>query len=321
MTIRQYFLDDVEDNRHEYDMQDFARFHSIVFGGNGFSNKEDTDNMKYEAVENMKGKVGTGYVEYDGYVMEISDSETLEHDAADPDHDRIDVVVARFKFNPEEAKFTVDIVKGTPDSSPSTPDLADDSKEYEKPIAEVLVKADESTIKDENITDKRKGEYIPIDNLQRGVKVDEHGLVTMPNQSFVKVVHTTGQGGFKVPDDESIPIPMDDAEIDRQNEIKDGEKGLFVPKADGAYIFYEHVAFDEGELNEDSDVRLQLYVNGDYVTTLTARTPAHRKDNIFDGSAIEFLEGGDEVEFKIIVAHAPDDLEVRNHRLFISKLN
>lgn len=295
MTIRQYFLDDVEDNRHEYDMQDFSRFHALVFGGNGFSNKEDTDNMKYEVTDNMNGKVGSGYVTYNGYVMELTEPETLQHEIADPDHARIDIVVARFKFDPEQAKFTVDILKGSPGSSPKKPGLTQNSSTYEIPIAEVKVNADESSLKEANVTDMREGNYLPIDNLQRGVQVNENGLVTMPNQSFVKA---TNWDEYQYPGERDA-IPFGEVEKDNQNEMQ-SDNYTFIPKEDGIYHFWVEMAWDESL--DNIGYRMYLYKNDRESFPLGARWATDKRDRFFICSGLDSVEKGDKITFRLSIA-------------------
>lgn len=333
MAIEEYFLDDVEGNRHEYDMQDFSRFHDILLGGNGFSNKEDTDNMKYEVSEDMKGKVGSGYAVYKGYAVRLTSPETVEHESADPDQDRIDMVVVRFKFNPEEAKFTVDVVTGSPDSSPKAPKLTQDSDEYEMAIAEVLVKADESTLKEDNVTDMRKGNYIPIDNLQRSVITDEDGSVNMPNQSYVEMYDkkTIKLPPHDVDKDDSTysykDIPFN-PDIDRQKEIQDGK---FVAKQDGAYTFTVHTRLEERLPDDDlQKFEISLVINGKDKKD----DPIGRRDDNVErffntygpttqetGMVTIFLEKGDKAELKAGIRNMPDGAELAYVRSTISKAN
>lgn len=322
MTIRNFFRDSVDDNEREYDMQDFSRFHRLIFGGNGFSNTEDTDNMKYKAKEDMKGEVGSGYVEVDGYVMQLTEPEELEHASADPDNDRIDLVVAEFKFNPEKAKFEPKIKKGSPDSKPSAPSLTQNDDEYELAIAEVKVKADESSIKDGNITDKREDHYIPLDNLQRGVQVDEFGLTTMPNQSYVDIRKTGGDFKMTKGHDD---IPFDDTEEDQQNEV-DGKQ--FIPKSDGIYSFDIHVRADESDLKDviakdKADIQTHINVNNkrDHLPIM-ARVIDNPQDNNWYGSQTIKLKKGDKVKLQTHIEHyaKTPDIPIRNVVCRIAKI-
>lgn len=329
MTRHQYFRDSVEDNEHEYDMQGFARFHARLFGGNGISNTQGDDNIEpYDDFEvttkgGMELELGSGYAAANGYMLEEDEPQTLILGTSDPDNDRIDRVVLRFDILPESAEFKPVVIKGTPSKNPKSPKLTKNNYTFELYVAQVRVRADRASLDKSDIKDEREQNRLPIDNLQRGVKVDEYGLVSMPNQSYVEVDRgSSNTNKIELPDRENIVIPLTDVEIDRQNEIANQSKGIFKPRANGNYLLNAHLAFSEGDLTDnDSDVQIKYYVNQKYTGMLVARVCAGYKDNIFNGTNTHYLERGDELQFKIEVKSAPDDLKTRNHRITIAKLN
>src|SRR5699024_11712371 len=62
---------------------------------------------------------------------------------------------------------------------------------YEMSVAQVLIKAGKSYVEDDEITDERENDevcgYIDLHNIYRGLFVNEYGMVTMPNQSYVEM--------------------------------------------------------------------------------------------------------------------------------------
>src|SRR5699024_11355672 len=117
--MRMYFLDSTEEKKYEYNQVEFARFHNQIIG-TGVSNP---DALKVTAKTNMDVALALGWIFANGYGAELEETETLTHDVADPDNDRIDRVVIRFDTNPEKNDFYPTIIKGTPARSPVPPKI------------------------------------------------------------------------------------------------------------------------------------------------------------------------------------------------------
>src|SRR5699024_12685986 len=99
---------------------------------------------------------------------------------------------------------------------------------YEMSVAQVLIKAGKSYVEDSEITDERSNDevcgYIDLHNIYRGLCVNEYGMVTMPNQSYVEMNYTSSymlssKSRFEgyLWRNNCIQLELN---IDRQNEIK-----------------------------------------------------------------------------------------------------
>src|SRR5699024_2562869 len=137
--------------KHEYNQNDFARFHNQIIG----TGVSDVDSLTVSAKNNMEIALSTGWIFANGFSLEIENTKTLEHDVAQPDNDRIDRVVVRFDTNPEGLDFYPVIKKGTPAKDPVPPSLTRDNYIYEMSVAQVLIKAGKSYVKDSEMTEER----------------------------------------------------------------------------------------------------------------------------------------------------------------------
>lgn len=329
---RSYFFDSVEGDQRIYQAADFARFHAQIIG-NGVSNSINLPNLAVSAKQNMDVTLGAGYMFANGYMYENTSSMTLTHDVADPNNDRIDRIVIRFDSNPEERRIYATIKKGTPATNPVAPTITRNEYIYEMSVARVRITAGKSFIEQSQITDERANDtvcgYIPLHNIYRGLMINEMGVVSLPNQSYVEIDIDSNHGEdptkqFRIPDRTKTRIPLNPKVIDRQNEITKDNK--FVAKSSGAYLLFAYLAFDEGVLITDtqrsnSDVQVLFNVNGVEQTPVFAREAAGYKDNIFSGSSVQFLEKGQAIDFVAYVINAPDNLKTRNHRIRIAKIN
>lgn len=329
MAEKMFFFDSTEDDERIYNAADFARFHHQIIG-NGVSNTEDLPDLEVKAEDDMDISLGAGYMFANGYLYENTSSMTLTHDTADSDNDRIDRVIIRFDSNPEERTIKAVIKKGTPDSSPNPPSLKRDDYIYEMSVAQVRIKAGKSYIEDSEITDERADDevcgYIPLHNIYRGMKINEVGMITMPNQSYVEMnkTSTTKLTGTEQDPEASgnsffINTVKIDPIIDRQNEIKNGEMHI---KSDGTYIFTFHTRriADSGSsdtqkleayivVNGESAVNDRLYMFNNYFL-----------ESQYYGSNIKYLKSGDIVEL-VMARRYEREIELEYLRLNVAKIN
>ena len=257
-----YFLDSTEDKKHEYNQNDFARFHNQIIG----TGVSDVDSLTVSAKNNMEIALSTGWIFANGYALEIENTKTLEHDVAHPDNDRIDRVVVRFDTNPEGLDFYPVIKKGTPAKEPVAPSLTRDNYIYEMSVAQVLIKAGKSYVEDSEITDERSNDdvcgYIPLHNIYRGMDVDEFGRLNFPKQTHVSAYsdteqkikeRTPGGGG----EDEKINFPKVSA--DTQNEY-DSSDSSFKSKSSGVILV--NAQLDMSYESDEYRITLLVYKNG-----------------------------------------------------------
>lgn len=325
MAERGYFFDSTQNDQHVYQAADLARFFAPIIG-NGFSNTTQYADLEVTAKTNMDIQVGAGLAYHNGYMYENDSALTLTHDIADPNNDRIDRVVVRFDNDPAVKEYYSYIKKGSPGGG--APSLESNNYVAELAIAQVIVRAGQSYVEQADITDERPGNYIDLHNLKRGVQVNEKGVVTMPNQSYVDVFTrdiTDSYLKFRESDDDVLDVPLESVESDNQNELSGS---TFVPKADGVYNVWIQLRTQEIDLRElnidKADVQIHANINGSRPgLPLFAAVFNGPQDNIWTGSQIINLNAGDEFKFQAWLQHFNDtpNIPIRDVRCRIAKIS
>src|SRR5699024_1359636 len=180
----------------------------------------------------------------------------------------------------------------------------------------------------EEITDERSLEdlsgYIPLHNIYRGMQINEYGMVTMPNQSYVEMVDESklplkGDNSTSLYVDNEIDI---EPRVDKQKEVSNG---VFTAKADGVYQFYFHISMEKS-LDEGQKIESFLKINNNdsipdrvYLFN-TPGLGTGTSDINFMGSGIKELEEGDEVKL-LVGTRNTGNIDSRYRRLSIAKLN
>lgn len=292
-----YFFDSTEDDERIYQAADFARFHNQIIGS-GVSNTKELPDLEVTAKNNMDVGLGAGYMFANGYMYELTETMNLKHDVADPDNDRIDRVVIRFDNNPENREIKAVIKKGTPAGSPTPPSLTRDNYIYEMSVAQVRIKAGKSYVEDDEITDERSNDsvcgYIPLHNIYRALSVDENGLTSFVNQSFIKTKNEdvqTFQGGTTL--DNPTPLRLGKTEADNQKEISSGTS--IKVKSDGVYSLFVQLNFNQPSV---SRVYVYVFVNGKHSFPLGMKT-VEGDDRMLMASGFDYLDKNDEITFMI----------------------
>ena len=319
-----YFYDSTANDQRIYQAADFARFHAQIIG-NGVSNTPNLPDLEVSAKTNMDVALGAGYVFANGYMYENSSTMNLKHDIADANNDRIDRIVVRFDSDPAERRIYAVIKKGTPATSPAAPAVTRDNYVHEMSVAQVRIIAGKSFIEQSQITDERANDsvcgYIPLHNIYRGLGINEVGMVTMPNQSYVQM-HDSSDLTLKGDSSNSyvnntISIKT---EIDRQNEVSGGS---FYTKEDGVYMFHFHLALDT-TLSDRQKIQGSLRIN-DAAGVSNAlfffnRPGVGYSDLHFTGSVITYLEKGDKVNV-IASTRGTGNILSKYRRVSIAKIN
>lgn len=214
MAEKGYFFNSIEGDPREYDASDFANYFSKFIPTGVFN----TGQGLYVSADgtSLNTTVGTGAAFIDGYMYENTEPKQLEHDIADPNYDRIDLVVIRLDNNYGVRNVFATVKQGTPSPNPTPPSLMDDGYIKELALAEVRIRAGQSTISQSQITDKRG-------NLVNtfGRTILESG--TYANGSFVKFSDGTaecwisakvqGDGGITYRYSEVLPIQLKESPI------------------------------------------------------------------------------------------------------------
>lgn len=324
MAERSYFFDSTESDERIYNAADFARFHAQIIG-NGVSNTANLPDLEVTAQNSMNVSLGAGYMFANGYMYENTSTMSLELDTADANQDRIDRVVICFDSNPEERTIQAMILKGTPSSNPTPPELTRDNYIHQMSVAQVYVTAGKSFVEQEDITDERANDdvcgYIPLHNIYRGLEINDHGMVTMPNQSYVQMHDESDMTLAGDSSSSFVRTTIDiNADIDRQLEVSNG---IFVAKDDGTYLMHFHLALDS-TLEDRQKIQASIRVNdesdNDESLYFFNRPGIGYSDLHHTGSVITYLEKGDKVVF-IVSTRSTGDILSKYRRLTISKLN
>ncbi len=322
---RMYFFDSTETDERIYQAADFARFHAQIIG-NGVSNTENMADLAVTSRSNMGVALGTGYMFAKGYMYENDTSLTLTHTIADSQNDRIDRIVIRFDLNPSERRIYAYIKRGTPASNPVAPGMTRNEYIYEMSVARVRIPAGKSFIEQSQITDERQNQsvcgYILLHNIYRGLYINEKGMVTMPNQSYVEMSHNVnltvgGQSGSGYVQTNVPIVPT----IDKQSEISAQQ---FTPKADGVYQFNFHVAFEDS-MRTTEKIEAYLVINNrnnfaDRVY-LFNRSGTGFQDMHSFGSGIKQLNAGDKVRVVVATRDFGGSRVSHYRRLSITKIS
>lgn len=314
---RSYFFDSVEGDQRIYNAADFARFHAQIIG-NGVSNTATLPDLAVTAKQNMTVTLGAGYMFANGYMYENNSNLDLTHSTAHPTLDRIDRIVIRFDSSPTERRIYATIKQGNPATNPVPPALTRNNYIYEMSVAQVRIIAGKSFIEQSQITDERANNsvcgYIPLHNIYRGLFINQLGMVTMPNQSFMKSRNTSPIQ--LTPNKQAIPFGT--VIVDKQNEVINNT--TFKAKADGIYQFWVELGWPQNQGLTGADVQIYLHVNGVESFPLAARVLVDNYDNYIIQSGFDELKAGDEVTIQALAIRA-DNLPPTNfNRIHIAKL-
>lgn len=317
-----YFFDSTEDDERYYQAADFARFHAQIIG-NGVSNTANLPDLEVTARTNMEVALGAGYMFANGYMYENESTMTLRHDIADPTNDRIDRVIICFDNNPAERRIYAYIKKGIPAVNPVPPVLTRDNYVFEMSVSQVRIIAGKSFIEQPEITDERTNDnvcgYIPLHNIYRGLNVNEFGMVTMPNQSFIKTGNSEMLIPANTPLSGALPIQLGNIEEDKQGEVFNDTQ--IRVKADGVYHFWVELGFPNNALSANDEIHIYLFVNGNQSFPLGTKLFSDPRDNYVVVSGMDSLKEGDVVDFRVATYQFSSDVTTNLIRVRSAKLS
>lgn len=320
---KSYFYDSTEDDQRIYQAADFARFHAQIIGS-GVSNTASLPDLEVSAKTNMDVSLGAGYMFANGYMYENSSTMNMTHDIADSANDRIDRVVIRFNSDPAERNIKAIIKKGVPAVDPAPPLIVRDNYVHEMSVAQVRIIAGKSFIEQSEIIDERANDdvcgYIPLHNIYRGLGVNELGMVTMPNQSFIKTTNSNPQVITKNTSlGNALHLLFGRTEEDKQGEVSSATQ--FTTKADGVYSFWIELGFDNSTIPEGAEIHVYAFVNGSQSFPLGTKLFSDTRDNFMVVSGFDSLNKGDKVDFRIATYQMPIDVSTSFTRMRVAKLS
>lgn len=328
---RYYFFNSTENDQRIYQAQDFARFHHQIVG-NGVSNDKNKANLSVKPKKDMNVTMGAGYMFINGYLYENTTAKDFTIDTADAGSDRIDRVIIRFDNNPEERRIYAFILKGTPGDEPKPPQLTRSGYIYDMSVAQILIKAGQSFIESEDITDERGDEsvcgYIPLHNFYRAFDVSPEGIVSTKNTSFVLAYNDRpetlkgGTGSDYVRNKMMFP-----PNLDKQDEVIQDEQGtynIFKPKTIGVYMFTFFVRLEK-ELPAGAKLQAYMQRKGDEydyarVFLFNDTSVTGSSDVFFFGTSMEYMSAGDEYELYILTRKVGGNIKIAQRQLQISKV-
>jgi len=330
MVERYYFFDSDDGIERIYDAQDFARFHHQIIG-NGVSNDSTKSNLTVTAKANSTTvRLGTGYMFINGYMYENTSTLDLETEVAESTSSRIDRVIIRFDNNPEEMRINAYVKKGIPSANPKPPELTRTGYIYEMSVAQLDRPEGKSYIETGDILDERGNEdvcgYIPLHNFYRAFAVDNEGLVSLKNQSFVnaytdKLETIQGNTGTDYVNNQMQFIPN----MDKQDEVpRESDWKVFKPKTDGVYMFTLYVRLEK-ELPAGAKLRAYMQQKDkpyDWfrVFLFNETSITGSSDVFFFGTSMRNLGKDYELELYISTRKAGGNIRIAERRLEISKV-
>lgn len=314
---RMYFFDSTQDDQRIYQAADFARFHAQIIG-NGVSNTANLPDLEVTAKTNRNVALGAGYMFAKGYMYENDSTRTLTHAIADPTNDRIDRIVIAFDNNPAERRIYAYVKQGVPGASPTPPSLQRDSYVFEMSVSQVRIIAGKSFVEQSEIDDERTDDsvcgYIPLHNIYRGLQINQDGMVTMPNQSFMKSRNTSP---IQLTTSTKI-MPFGTIEADKQGEVINSN--TFKAKADGVYQFWVEFGWEQDPGLSGVDLQIYLYVNGSESFPMAAKVFADENDNFVIQSGFDELSKGDEVTIRALAFRSGSLPTTKFIRIRIAKM-
>lgn len=155
--MEQYrFFNSTADDIREYNADDFAEYFERSYKSGVYREDGKLSLRCTNLGTDMKTSVGIGSAMIQGHMyLNIDAPITLTHNTSDSTHDRIDRVVLRLDLNDDKNYIKAFVLEGTPSAEPIAPIVSRDELIFELSLAQVLIKANNSTIPKSNITDER----------------------------------------------------------------------------------------------------------------------------------------------------------------------
>lgn len=149
------FFNSTVNVKREYNADDFATMFRKNYR-NGIYREDNQLTLRCTNTGlDMNTNIGVGSAMIEGHMYSNDGNLTLTHDTADSTNDRIDRVILRLDLNDNVKAINAHIIKGVPAAIPESPSLTRNGLIYEISLAQILVKANSSTISEANIKDER----------------------------------------------------------------------------------------------------------------------------------------------------------------------
>lgn len=159
MTEHYRFFNSAEGDARVYDAGDFAEYFETLIDSGVWADELNALQVTGHGGE-MKSIVHTGKAFIDGHFYYNDADLEVEHATADVTNNRLDRVVLRLDMNTGERSLRVAVKTGTPSTTPSPPSVTRTSTVQEYSLAQVLIRAGQSYIEVEDVTDDRGDESV-----------------------------------------------------------------------------------------------------------------------------------------------------------------
>ena len=175
MAQKYYFFNSAPGDERLHQASDFARYFGNVLTSGLFSLDNQIGLRVQSDGTDMRSYVETGKALIKGFAYENDADEYLLHDLPEVTNNRIDRVVLRLDLRNQNRFIKVFVKSGVADAAPVPPELQRDNFIYELSLAQILVRANTSTINPADITDER------LDEQLCGIV---NSMITVPTSQF-----------------------------------------------------------------------------------------------------------------------------------------
>ncbi|MBQ6459127.1 MAG: WD40 repeat domain-containing protein [Exiguobacterium sp.] len=175
MAQKYWFFNSASGDTRAYQAADFARYFGLVLTSGLFSLDNQIGLRVRADGTDMRSYVETGKALIKGFAYENDADEYLLHDLPEVTNNRIDRVVLRLDLRNQNRFIKVFVKSGVADAAPVPPELQRDNFIYELSLAQILVRANTSTINPADITDER------LDEQLCGIV---NSMITVPTSQF-----------------------------------------------------------------------------------------------------------------------------------------
>ncbi|MEW8975817.1 MAG: phage tail protein, partial [Exiguobacterium sp.] len=153
MPQKSGFFDTTADDPREYPAREFAEYFARFVGNGVFGGGEK---LKVTATgKDMNVSINLGYGWINGYMYNVFDTPLVLPIQQATTQDRIDRIILRLDVSTPVRAIRAIVLQGNPGTTPQVPTIVRSGDVYDLSLAQVLVKANTSTIQGHQVTDER----------------------------------------------------------------------------------------------------------------------------------------------------------------------
>lgn len=153
LELSKFFNSAAGDTR-TYQASDFAEYFGDVLS-TGLLHTDETPALEVHVGSGLTTVVSPGKALMQGYGYQNTSDLVLEHSLPETDLDRIDRIVLRLDKRNQSRFIKVFVIQGEPSTDPIAPELTRDEFIYELSLAQVVVRANTSSLVSADLIDER----------------------------------------------------------------------------------------------------------------------------------------------------------------------